>query len=80
MKNREIAKVAKEVIEGKLGFKLNLNDVILLESGDDGKNVDYVLFRKAGADKIEYSARRNKTDNTYELMIYNTKSDEELYI
>ena len=60
MTKLQVAKVAAEVIESKLGFKVSRNDLILLECSTENKAVTYVLFYRTGFDDIIYKANLNK--------------------
>ena len=79
MTNRQLKKTAQEIIEGRLGFKVSINDITLFESSDDGKKAHYILFGRYGFGDIQYRARYNDFICGYELTIVNRLTDDELF-
>ena len=70
----ELKKFAQMVLNLKLGFAPSLKDIILLESGDNGDVVTYVMFRIFGNLQCEYQAYFNVKEYQYDLCI-NTSSN-----
>lgn len=77
MTNNQLKKLAKETIEGKLGFKVALTDITLLEANHDGS---YVRFTRWGFHDIEYVVRFRKETRSYMLTIENVVSGNDLLI
>ena len=68
MSKREMQLFAKEMLECHLGFTVNsYKDIVLLESAENGKAIEYLLFRRAGFVWLSYSLR--KVNHGYELTI-----------
>ena len=77
MKNNELNKLkkfAQKVLNLKLGFAPSMKDIVLLESGDNGDVITYVMFSIAGNHKCEYQAYFNVKEYQYDLCI-NTSSN-----
>jgi hypothetical protein len=80
MTHEEMRKFAIEVLKTTLGFRPRLKDIVLLESGEGAKGLDYLLFGLASTYKaIQYSARLTE-NGFYTVEILNEVSDLSMFL
>ncbi len=63
----EMQKFAKKVLFEKLGFAPKLENIILLESGDDGLTITYLMISVLGIENVEYQIY--KRNGGYDMCI-----------
>ena len=80
MTNAKIRKLAAEVLESKLGFKVSSRDITLLESGGDETHVDYIAFKRFGFDRIEYRCHLAHDTKKWEMQIVDTYTLDSIYM
>ena len=80
MTNNQMKHFAAEVLKNTLGIKPRLTDIVLLESGEGEKRLDYLLFGLASTYKaIQYNVRLTES-GFYTVEILNEVSDLSMFI
>ena len=72
----EMKKVIIDVMNNEIGFAPAKDKIVMLESGFNGYKYDYLRFRIANNDNIEYVIITTKgmTESGYELRIEDSNS------
>lgn len=76
----EMQKLAKKVLFEKLGFAPSLENIILLESGNNGDIITYLCFRINGILSVDYQIYIDKIYmDRYDMCIVKSHDDDGTY-